>query len=115
VVDESIPWFRPPLRSPDPRDQLALITTVVLACMAMLQFLLLHCYPAQAGCSPFAVLSLARPHHILHGMGKVQDPHRIWAIASLSSNDVMPFLPIGSEGAYTVSESHQRSPACGGG
>ena len=37
----------------------------------MLQFLLLHCYPAQAGCSPFAVHSLAPPQHILHGMGKV--------------------------------------------
>ena len=49
----------------------------------MLQFLLLHCYPAQAGCSPFAVHSLAPPQHILHGMGKVQDPHCIRAIAPL--------------------------------
>jgi hypothetical protein len=86
-----------------------------LACIAMLQFLLLHCYPEQAGCSPFAVHSLARPYHTLHGMGKVQDPHRIRAIAPLLCDDVMPLLPIGSEGAHSVSESHRRSPACGGG
>jgi hypothetical protein len=86
-----------------------------LACIAMLQFLLLHCYPEQAGCSPFAVHSLARPYHTLHGMGKVQDPHRIRAIAPLLCHDVMPLLPIGSKGAHSVSESHRRSPACGGG
>jgi hypothetical protein len=49
----------------------------------MLQFLLLHCYPAQAVCSSFAVHSLARLHHILHGIGKVQEPPRIRAIPPL--------------------------------
>jgi hypothetical protein len=79
----------------------------------MLQFLPLHCYPARAGCSPFAVHSLA-PYHILHGMGKVLDPRRIRAITPLACDDIMPLLPIGSEPEHNVAESHRRSSACGG-
>jgi hypothetical protein len=107
----------PGLDSPAPHrlDDQLLQGVDDLACIAMLQFLLLHCYPEQAGCSPFAVHRLARLYHTLHGMEKVQDPHRIRAIVPLLYDDIMPLLPIGSEGAHTVSESHRRSPACGGG
>jgi hypothetical protein len=117
----------PGLDSPAPHrlDDQLLQGVDDLACIAMLQFLLLHCYPLQflllhcypeqAGCGPFTVHSLARPYHTLHGMGKVQDPHRIRAIAPLLCDDVMPLLPTGSEGAHSVSERYRRSPACGGG
>jgi hypothetical protein len=56
----------------------------------MLQFLLLYCYLAQADCSPCAVHSLGRPHHILHGMGKIRDPPYIWASSPSSAMTLCP-------------------------